>query len=329
MGTSENFCLRWNDFEANVSGAFRDLRAESDFFDVTLGCSDSNGRSLQAHKVILSACSSFFKQMLRQQQTHNPAHPHPYIYLRGVSYCDLSSVLDFMYHGEVNVAQEDLNSFLAVAEELQIKGLTNKEGEPTKKPVKRTGEGGTPAVKRPRRSSPVPTASTSGGNNADGGDVKDVVNIKSDPEAGPSSGNQSAVTGASNDGDYGDEDYGEGDYSQDYGYEDNGEGGDMMGGADVSVEGGEDGGGKGVLSFMTVKTVIDEKLGRSVKGWSCKLCGYFTKHRHHCTEHMYNRHARPEHLPCQYCGRVFTKRPSLRLHKLKCMKKQLYPIKPQ
>ena len=67
MGSTENFCLRWNDFESNVSGAFKDLRAEADFFDVTLSCTDSNGRSLQAHKVILSACSSFFKSLLRQQ----------------------------------------------------------------------------------------------------------------------------------------------------------------------------------------------------------------------------------------------------------------------
>ena len=68
MGSSENFCLRWNDFESNVSGAFRELRAESDFFDVTLTCDDTNANSrrpMQAHKVILSACSNLFKQMLR------------------------------------------------------------------------------------------------------------------------------------------------------------------------------------------------------------------------------------------------------------------------
>mgnify|MGYP001413500404 CR=1 FL=1 len=128
MGASgtDNFCLRWNDFAENVSGAFKDLRAESDFFDVTLACSDSGARTLQAHKVILSACSNFFKTTFRQQMNANK-HPNPYIYLRGVTYNDLASILDFIYNGEVNVAQEDLNSFLAVAEELQIKGLTNRD----------------------------------------------------------------------------------------------------------------------------------------------------------------------------------------------------------
>ena len=122
MGASENFCLRWNDFESSVTCAFQDLRAESDFFDISLTCDGSDGRTLQAHKVILSACSSFFKQMLRSQSNSNPL-----IYLRGVKLHELESVLDFMYHGEVNVAQEDLNSFLAVAEDLQIKGLTQQQ----------------------------------------------------------------------------------------------------------------------------------------------------------------------------------------------------------
>jgi len=116
MGSTEKFCLRWNDFESNISVAFRDIREEKDFFDCTLSC---GSRQIQAHKLILSACSPFFRSVLKQ----NP-HQHPLLYLKGIEFTDLQAVLKFMYHGEVNVAQEELNTFLAVAEELKIKGLT-------------------------------------------------------------------------------------------------------------------------------------------------------------------------------------------------------------
>jgi len=115
-GQEEKFCLRWNDFENNISTSFRELRDDKDFFDVTLACDDNQ---LQAHKVILSACSPFFRSILKK----NP-HQHPLLYLKGVKYENILSVLNFMYHGEVNIAQEDLNNFLAVAEDLQVKGLT-------------------------------------------------------------------------------------------------------------------------------------------------------------------------------------------------------------
>ena len=113
---NEKFCLRWNDFESNINIAFRELRDDKDFFDVTLACDDEQ---IQAHKMILSACSPFFRNILRR----NP-HTHPLLYLKGVKYTDLQSVLNFMYHGEVNIKQEELNSFLAVAEDLRVKGLT-------------------------------------------------------------------------------------------------------------------------------------------------------------------------------------------------------------
>ena len=113
---SEKFCLKWNDFESNVSHAFQDLREGKDFLDVTLACEDNQ---IEAHKVILSACSKFFHSILKK----NP-HQHPLVYLKGIRFEDLQSILSFMYMGEVNVAQENLNSFLMVAEELQIKGLT-------------------------------------------------------------------------------------------------------------------------------------------------------------------------------------------------------------
>merc|ERR1712002_663752 len=99
---------------------------DGDFFDVTLAC---DGNQLEAHKVILSACSPFFRGVLRR----NP-HAHPLLYLKGVKFTDLQSVLSFMYHGEVNVAQEELNSFLAVAEELRVKGLTQNSSPSNKNP---------------------------------------------------------------------------------------------------------------------------------------------------------------------------------------------------
>ena len=115
MGT-DNFCLRWNDFEANISASLKELRDDRDFFDVTLACEDDQ---VQAHKVILSACSPFFKNILRRHP-----HQHPLLYLRGIKMKELSSIINFMYHGEANVDQANLNLFLSISEELKVKGLT-------------------------------------------------------------------------------------------------------------------------------------------------------------------------------------------------------------
>jgi len=115
----ENFSLRWNDFEENLSSGLKNLRDSNHFFDVTL-LSDSG--QVGAHKLILSACSSFFRQIL----VSNP-HQHPLIYLKGVSKEEIINLLNFMYCGEVNVAQDELASFLAAAEDLKVKGLTNNE----------------------------------------------------------------------------------------------------------------------------------------------------------------------------------------------------------
>ena len=133
---SDKFCLRWNDFEANVSHAFEDLRQEKDFLDVTLACDEDQ---VQAHKVILSACSNWFRKLLQRHQ-----HSHPLLYLKGVKFSDLVSVLNFMYQGEVNIAQDNLNTFLRVAEELQVKGLTQNEREEDRQGRRSSGDVHTP-----------------------------------------------------------------------------------------------------------------------------------------------------------------------------------------
>ena len=79
MGTSESFCLKWNGFESNVSSSFQELREDSEFFDVTL-CCDNGIDTIQAHKVILAACSPFFRMILSHQRNQQ----NPLIYLKGM-----------------------------------------------------------------------------------------------------------------------------------------------------------------------------------------------------------------------------------------------------
>ena len=116
---SEKLCLQWNDFQENIKSAFGNLRDDKDFKDVTLVCED--GQQVEAHKVILTSSSPFFQKLLGRNK-----HPHPLIYLRGMKYDDLFAIADFLYHGEANVFQVNLDSFLSIAEELQLKGLMGK-----------------------------------------------------------------------------------------------------------------------------------------------------------------------------------------------------------
>ena len=116
---SEKLCLRWNDFQDNIKSAFGNFREDDDFAYVTLVCDD--GQQVEAHKVILAASSPFLKTLLSKNQ-----HPHPLVYMRRVKYNELTAIMDFLYRGEANVFQNDLDSFLAIAEELQLKGLLGK-----------------------------------------------------------------------------------------------------------------------------------------------------------------------------------------------------------
>ena len=118
----EKLCLKWNDFQENAISAFGTLREDREFADVTLACED--GQQVEAHKVILASSSPFFLNLLRRNK-----HPHPLIYMRGLKSEDLLAIIDFLYFGEANVYQENLNTFLAVAEELQLKGLKGSGAE--------------------------------------------------------------------------------------------------------------------------------------------------------------------------------------------------------
>ena len=90
-----------------------DLKGDKNFEDVTLVC---DGQYLEANKVVSSVASSFFHRILKQ-------NPHPLICLVGIKLSDFDALLNFAYFGEFSVATSDLDTFLATAETLEMKGL--------------------------------------------------------------------------------------------------------------------------------------------------------------------------------------------------------------
>ena len=113
---AEKLSLKWNDFQEHVNTAFANLRDDKEFTDVTLVCAD--GKQADAHRLILSASSPFFKGVLGRNK-----HPHPLIFIKGMKSEDLMAILDFIYFGEATVYQDNLDSLLGIAEDLKLKGL--------------------------------------------------------------------------------------------------------------------------------------------------------------------------------------------------------------
>ena len=107
--------LRQSEFGANCVTGFQELRAAGEFLDVTLACEED---SIDVHKLVLSANSSFFRKILARKK-----ESHSYIYIRGLAYKDLLSMINFMYHGETKVSAQNLQRFIKAAQDLDIRGL--------------------------------------------------------------------------------------------------------------------------------------------------------------------------------------------------------------
>jgi len=113
----EYFNLKCDQFRGHISTGLQELRNSNIFFDVTLACETGQ---VGAHRAVLSAFSSFFRNILVTFH-----HQHPLVYLKGVTMEEITKILDFMYCGEVSVHQDLLSSFLAAAKELKVVGFQN------------------------------------------------------------------------------------------------------------------------------------------------------------------------------------------------------------
>ncbi|XP_018332844.1 longitudinals lacking protein isoform X11 [Agrilus planipennis] len=129
MDDDQQFCLRWNNHQSTLVAVFDTLLENGTLVDCTLA---AEGKFLNAHKVVLSACSPYFETLLSQNYDK-----HPIFILKDVKFQELKAMMDYMYRGEVNISQDQLGALLKAAESLQIKGLSdNRKGESeTKKTV--------------------------------------------------------------------------------------------------------------------------------------------------------------------------------------------------
>jgi len=292
MMTEENYLLKWNDFEKNLSDGLKALKVDNTFCDVTLVCEDSQ---LEAHRVVLSVCSNFFQKILTKN-----CHSHPLLYLKGVKMSDMESIVHFVYHGEANVALEDLESFLAAANDLQIKGLTSPTVNSFRKTkgleVDNTGEGGTggtPLAKKIKRErsdcdsetnrSAVKRRNTEEIKQEDDTQMDDPDNLQENFDS------QHQAEAEENS-------YEE--LSQD-------QEGHFSGGQtdDVAAE---------------VKRLTDQYLRKlEVNGgvlWSCTRCGKQGKMKHHVREHIESNHIDSLVFNCPFCNKEIKNRVALRSH---------------
>ena len=119
MSASATLLLQHSELLSNFIGSFQELRTGEELFDVTLACGD---KTLEAHKVVLSACSPFFRQVFSMTKQN-----HPFVYLKDISFKDLFALMDYIYTGKTQVPAEDVGRFIQAAQEMKIKGLVDFE----------------------------------------------------------------------------------------------------------------------------------------------------------------------------------------------------------
>ena len=119
---SEKFSLKWNDFSSNICKSFSLFRNETYLHDVTLVSDDHN--KIPAHKLILSACSDYFRDIFKHNQ-----HSHPLICLDGISSEDLKNIMGYIYNGEIQIYQESLDRFMTIAQRFKLEGLMGDKTE--------------------------------------------------------------------------------------------------------------------------------------------------------------------------------------------------------
>jgi len=121
----EQLSLHWSNYQHSVSTVFQDLRLAEQLTDVTI--STMEGNSMKAHRVVLCAASSYFRDLLAGTNCWQ----HPVLIIKDLPYSDLTALLEFIYTGSVSIPPDNLQSLLNTAKFLSISGLSSKNPQST------------------------------------------------------------------------------------------------------------------------------------------------------------------------------------------------------
>ncbi|XP_025270126.1 longitudinals lacking protein, isoforms A/B/D/L isoform X19 [Camponotus floridanus] len=152
MEDDQQFCLRWNNHQSTLIQNFDTLLESGTLVDCTLA---AEGKTLKAHKVVLSACSPYFECLLSEHYDK-----HPVFILKDVKFKELKAMMDYMYRGEVNISQDQLAALLKAAESLQIKGLSESKTAGSSKTESRAQKTVSQPIARVSPSLDIPHASS-------------------------------------------------------------------------------------------------------------------------------------------------------------------------
>ena len=123
----EKYTLTWHTYSDHLRSMMKELMMSEDFSDITLVTEDK--KQIKANINILRSCSPVFKDILKKEQNSNQI-----MYLRGVQFTELESIMQFIYLGEATFYEERMDKFLAVAKSLEIKELCNAQTEVNDEP---------------------------------------------------------------------------------------------------------------------------------------------------------------------------------------------------
>lgn len=102
--TTQAYCLKRNNHLNDMVVDLEEMLKDENMVDVSLSCEEG---IIKAHKIILSACSTYFRQIFSKVQLNNQ---YPIIIIKDMSFQDLKYIIDFIYRGEITVPQQHVGS---------------------------------------------------------------------------------------------------------------------------------------------------------------------------------------------------------------------------